>query len=92
MVVSLGAEGALFVDRAAALAASLPARPVLSTVGAGDAMVAGIVAALVEDAPLDRIARLSTAFAGSKLDRIGPYLGPAEDVERLAAAVSVTLI
>ncbi|KAA5601162.1 1-phosphofructokinase [Blastochloris sulfoviridis] len=92
VVVSLGAEGALFVDRETALAARLPARTVLSTVGAGDAMVAGIVAALVEDAPLERVARLSTAFAASKLDRIGPYLGPAEDIERLATAVSVTLI
>ncbi|BBF92187.1 1-phosphofructokinase [Blastochloris tepida] len=92
VVVSRGAEGALFVDSETALAARLPAKAALSTVGAGDAMVAGIVAALIEDAPIERIARLSTAFAASKLDRIGPYLGPAEDIERLAAAVSVTLI
>jgi len=45
VVVSLGAAGALFVDREAALAAALPAKKALSTVGAGDAMVAGIAAA-----------------------------------------------
>ena len=88
--MSLGADGALFVDRETALAAALPAKKVLSTVGAGDAMVAGIAAALVEGAPLERLARLAVAFATSKLDRIGPYLGPKEDVERLAAAVRVT--
>ena len=89
VVVSLGADGALFVDRAAALAAALPAKKALSTVGAGDAMVAGIAAALVEGASLERLARLAVAFASSKLDRIGPFLGPVKDVERLAAAVRV---
>jgi 1-phosphofructokinase len=90
VVVSLGADGALFIDRAAALAAALPAKKALSTVGAGDAMVAGIAAALVEGASLERLARLAVAFASSKLDRIGPFLGPVKDVERLAAAVRVT--
>ncbi len=90
VVVSLGAEGALFVDRQAALAAALPAKKALSTVGAGDAMVAGIAAALIEGASLERLARLAVAFASSKLDRIGPFLGPRQEVERLAAAVRVT--
>jgi len=90
VVVSLGAEGALFVDQKTVLAASLPAKAALSTVGAGDAMVAGMVAGLIEGAPLERLARLAVAFAASKLDRIGPHLGPNEDVERLAAAVRVT--
>jgi len=90
VVVSLGADGALFVDRETALVAALPAKTVLSTVGAGDAMVAGICAALVEAAPLERVARLAVAFAASKLDRIGPHLGRTENVERLAAAVRVT--
>ena len=90
VAVSLGADGALFVDRQTALAAALPAKKALSTVGAGDAMVAGIAAALVEGASLERLARLAVAFASSKLDRIGPFLGPTEDVERLAAAVRVT--
>ncbi len=90
VVVSMGPDGALFIDRETALAAALPARKVLSTVGAGDAMVAGIAAALVESASLERLARLAVAFATSKLDRIGPYLGPQEEVERLAAAVRVT--
>ena len=40
--VSLGADGALFVDRETALAAALPAKKALSTVGAGDAMSPGL--------------------------------------------------
>ena len=89
VVVSRGAEGALFVDATGALSARLPAKTVLSTVGAGDAMVAGMVAALIENAPLERIARLSVAFATAKLDRIGPHLGPKATVEDLAARVEI---
>ena len=62
----------------------------VSTVGAGDSMVAGLVAGLVEGADLDRLARIAVAFPASKLDRIGPHLGPKADVEKLADAVEVT--
>ncbi|MCE1237390.1 MAG: 1-phosphofructokinase [Hyphomicrobiales bacterium] len=89
VVVSLGADGALFVDAETAIAARLPAKTVLSTVGAGDAMVAGLVAGLVEDAPLERLARLAVAFATAKLDRIGPHLGPRATVEDLAGRVEI---
>ena len=92
VVVSRGAEGALFVDTDEALLARLPPKTVLSTVGAGDSMVAGLVAALVEGAPLERIARLSVAFATSKLERLGPHLGSPVEVETLAAAVEVTAV
>ncbi|VEB43967.1 1-phosphofructokinase [Chromobacterium violaceum] len=45
VVVSLGEQGALLVDADAALLASLPPQRPLSTVGAGDALVAGLAAA-----------------------------------------------
>jgi 1-phosphofructokinase len=46
VVVSMGEEGALFLSDEGALLARLDAGPLASTVGAGDAMVAGLVAAL----------------------------------------------
>ncbi|MER2604440.1 MAG: 1-phosphofructokinase [Siculibacillus sp.] len=92
VVVSRGAEGALFVDAETALAARLPAMTVLSTVGAGDAMVAGVVAGLVEGAALDRLARLAVAFATAKLQRIGPHLGSPALVASLAERVDVTVL
>ncbi|MCK8783351.1 1-phosphofructokinase [Roseomonas sp. NAR14] len=94
VVVSLGEEGAVFVAAEGALRARLPAvgsgrDGALSTVGAGDAMVAGIVAALREEAGLERVARLGTAFAVAKLGRPGPNLPTPAVVEALSARVEI---
>ncbi|SIS71456.1 1-phosphofructokinase family hexose kinase [Insolitispirillum peregrinum] len=95
VVVSLGAEGAVYVSSSLAIRAALPVVRPLSTVGAGDAMVAGLTAALWEDANpetlpgLERIARLSTAFAVGKLERLGPNLPPRATIEALAATVAI---
>lgn len=89
VVVSLGSDGALFVSEEGALHAAPLKVGVVSSVGAGDAMVAGLCAGLIENAGLERLARLSTAFAAGKLRKIGPHLPPREDVEALASAVTI---
>lgn len=90
VVVSMGEEGALFLSNEGALLARLDAGPLASTVGAGDAMVAGLVAALAQKAPLERIARLATAFAVAKLGRAGPHLPQRSSVEALSEDVVIT--
>lgn len=95
VVVSMGADGALFLSAQGALVAQLPVGELASTVGAGDAMVAGIAAAIVEASGIDgaspeRIARLGTAFAVGKLGMIGPNLPAHASVEALAADVTMT--
>ena len=92
VVVSLGAEGALFITESQILRAALPALRVTSTVGAGDAMVAGIMAALREEAGLERLARLATAFAAGKLGLAGPNLPPRGQIEALGGAVTIRII
>lgn len=69
VVISMGSEGALFIDHSGALIAR-PARLAQgSTVGAGDAMVAGITAALLQPGfALDACAQLATAFSMSRLE------------------------
>ncbi|HCK82167.1 MAG TPA: 1-phosphofructokinase [Candidatus Competibacter sp.] len=90
VVVSMGGDGALFLDREQALRA-LPARVnVSSTVGAGDAMVAGLVAARLEGLNLADTARLATAFAAAKLTRLGPHLPRPAEVRALAQQISVS--
>ncbi|MBN5157916.1 MULTISPECIES: 1-phosphofructokinase [unclassified Stenotrophomonas] len=69
VAISMGADGALFIDRSGALIARPPRLARDSTVGAGDAMVAGIAAALLEPSlDLAACARLATAFSMSRLE------------------------
>lgn len=89
IVISMGGDGALFITQNEALKSSLNAPQVLTTVGAGDAMVAGITAALQENSNLERVARLATAFAVSKLAYIGPVLPEKSVVEAYAAQVII---
>lgn len=68
VVVSMGSDGALFLAHSGALLARPPRLEGGSSVGAGDAMVAGIAAALLEPAfDLGGCARLATAFSMSRL-------------------------
>lgn len=92
VAVSLGEEGAFFLSDEGALTARLAAGDVASTVGAGDAMVAGIAAAIAQAGDLERIARLSTAFAVGKLGRAGPHLPDRETVEALADSVVIETV
>jgi 1-phosphofructokinase family hexose kinase len=89
VVVSMGAEGALFIDRTQALHAQPPAVAVKSTVGAGDAMVAGTVAGLIGGHPLRTCATLATAFSMGALGEIGPRLPPMEKIHAMQKLVTV---
>ncbi|HDS1221493.1 TPA: 1-phosphofructokinase family hexose kinase [Stenotrophomonas maltophilia] len=69
VAISMGIDGALFIDRGGALVARPAHLAQGSTVGAGDAMVAGIAAALLEPSfDLAGCARLATAFSMSRLE------------------------
>lgn len=63
VVVSMGGAGACFVTAHETLFACPPAIPIRTTVGAGDAMVAGLVSASLRGLPLAESARLATAFS-----------------------------
>ncbi len=79
VVISMGERGALFVDSATTLLAIPPRVMVKSTVGAGDAMVAGLLAGHARGLSLPDCARLATAFSLGAITRIGSHL-PAPDV------------
>jgi len=61
VVVSMGAEGALFVTKEETARAIPPKVSCLSTVGAGDSMVAAVACALEQNLNLQMLARLATA-------------------------------
>jgi 1-phosphofructokinase len=68
-VISMGAEGALFVTDEQAILALPPGVKVRSTVGAGDAMVAGILVGQLGGFQLPQTARLATAFSLDAITR-----------------------
>jgi 1-phosphofructokinase len=89
VVVSRGAQGALFVSAECVVLAQPPAIEVKSTVGAGDAMVAGTVTGLLRGWDLPRCAQLATAFSMGALSQIGPRLPPADVIEAYGDRVSI---
>ncbi|MEM9815982.1 MAG: 1-phosphofructokinase [Cyanobacteria bacterium P01_D01_bin.6] len=79
VVVSMGADGALFINKHTTIQARSPQIVVKSTVGAGDALVAGLVAGLSRGNSWADCAALATAFAIAALSQIGAGL-PSRDV------------
>lgn len=92
LVVSMGADGALFISREESWLAHPAKVELISTVGAGDAMVAGIIAARLGELSLAESAKLATAFSAAKLARLGPHLPAVEEVLSLAQHVSLSPI
>lgn len=69
--------------------ATPPRVRVASTVGAGDAFVAGLVASLTEARTWCDAGRRASAFAAAKLARVGPHLPDRATLDALSAQVEV---
>jgi 1-phosphofructokinase len=79
VVVSMGKQGAMLVEQATTLIATPPDMTVKKTFGAGDAMVAGLVTALIEELSLADCGRLATAFSMGAIAHLS-YSLPARDI------------
>lgn len=90
VVVSLGGEGAVLVEPGEAVHAAPLSVDIASTVGAGDAMVAGLVLGLLRGLSLADRARLATAFSAAALTTLGPRLPPPAEVEARMSDVRIT--
>jgi 1-phosphofructokinase len=89
VVVSRGAEGALYVSERAVLLGRTPVTQIGASVGAGDALVAGLVAALAVSAEPEHVARLSLSFAAAKLTQQGPNLPDRDIVLSLMSRMTI---
>ena len=89
VVISMGERGALFVDAATTLIATPPQVQVKSTVGAGDAMVAGLIAGQIQGLSLPDCARLATAFSLGTITRLGSELPAPETLQMYSDQVSI---
>ena len=78
VIISMGADGALFSKEGKIVHVQPGKVNLVSTVGAGDAMVSGTIAGILQGLSLDECAKLGTAFSMSALERITTDL-PVED-------------
>ena len=92
VVVSLGGDGAVIVDARGRWFASPPKVPVATTVGAGDALVAGTLAALVQGQAFPEAAVFGMACAAARIQRIAPGLPPRPEIDALAAGIRVSAL
>jgi 1-phosphofructokinase len=88
-IVSLGAEGAYFVTGDECLLARPPHVDVVSTVGAGDAMVAGAVAARIARRSLADLARQATVFSIEAVTRVGSGMSCPSDTKLRESDVEI---
>lgn len=89
VALTLGADGALLVTREVALHASAVRVPLVSTVGAGDSFLAGLLHETVRGRGPHEALRTAAAAAAATVSRAGTSLCEAAQVERLRAQVTV---
>lgn len=89
VVVSMGKAGAIYVEGDETIWAMPPSVEVKSTVGAGDAMVAGTVAGKIRGLSLVECARLATAFSTTTISHIGSGLPSLQAVEEARKGVTI---
>jgi 6-phosphofructokinase 2 len=87
LVVSLGAEGAFWMDAKRQERVGSPAVSVASSIGAGDSLVAGIVFALSRGLSISDAVGFGVAAGAAAVLNPGTELCRGEDVERLVPCV-----
>ena len=89
VILSLGSEGALFITPEKALMASAPPVKVMSTVGAGDSLLAGYLAGLATDQSPSECARLGSVFAWAALEDVSRRLPDAGEIRRRLPSIKI---
>ncbi len=89
LVVSLGEDGALFITQEKTIKAIPPQITITSTVGAGDAMVAGISYAILQQLPLEKMAQFATALSVAKITPKAKDLTLSARIEQLLPQIMI---
>jgi 1-phosphofructokinase len=90
VIVTLGSQGAIIADKDQTLRVRPPAVIAKSTVGAGDALVAGFVVGQTQGLSLAECARLGTAAASASVIQPGTQAGSMNEVARLLGQIDIS--
>ena len=88
--VSMGAEGAVLVNDDDSYYAPAPKIRVMCSVGAGDAMVAGLLGALVDGLPSEEVLLQGLACGSGAVTQPGTMLFDPEQLDSLKEELEVT--
>jgi 6-phosphofructokinase 2 len=90
IALTLGAGGAMLVTQEEVVRSGAIATSIVSTIGAGDSFVGGMVWALNRNAQMREAFRYGMAAAAAALPHAGTELGSAAEIEQRYAEVSVS--
>lgn len=89
IMLSLGKEGAVFITADQKFKLEALKLDVKSTVGAGDAMVAGLAYGLENKLELEEMLKIAAACSSATLIKNGTEMGSREDVEKLKTMIQI---
>ena len=89
VILSMGREGALFASGGGKVLAKAPRLEVVSTVAAGDALLAGYLSGELRGLSLEDRARTATAYAWSRLVSLEPHLPGAQLMQERLSSVEL---
>ena len=89
VMLSLGKKGAIFLNKENTIKIEPLKIDVKSTVGAGDAMVAGLALGLVQNLPVEEMIKLAAAASSASLINNGTQMGKQEEVEHFKQEIEL---
>ena len=87
VIISLGGKGAALAAESGGYFAKAPSVEVLSTVGAGDSMIAGFITASDLSLPSDRALALAVAFGSAACTTSGTQAPPRDLIDKLYSKI-----
>ncbi|MCF7479063.1 1-phosphofructokinase [Vibrio sp. J2-4] len=90
IVVSMGADGVMWLNQGEWLRAQPPRMNVVSTVGAGDTLVAGLCWGHMQLMPKNDLLRFATALSALAVSQIGVGLTSQEELENIKQQTEVS--
>ncbi len=90
VIISLGGDGAIYIDDKRSIKAQNPKGQVVNTVGSGDSTVAGMVAGLESGLSLEDA--FQQAVASGTATAFTEDLANIEDIENIKSQVTITVL
>lgn len=90
IVVSMGANGVMWLNQGEWLSAQPPRMNVVSTVGAGDTLVAGLCWGHMQVMPKNELLRFATALSALAVSQVGVGLTSQEELENIKLQTQVS--